>query len=218
MELKSAVTEILVEDPDDPVAKQMRAAIENRETPPTIIKKPVATASQPPKPRPARPATTEPVVTVVTVAAPEENTQPSGTPSEAIPAEPRERNQEDLRAREAELSARLQARRRTLTDGRPSSEAERTRDAARRRYEAMKDRALKLEAEANSSTGQKRINALEQLRPMKGQMMTCQRELETAEEAARAATEKRKAAIENDPEIKSLTEDLAAVRNELKSM
>lgn len=218
-ELVDTAKKILAADPEDRAAKSKLALVQNRETAATVVERPGAATPRPPRrpsPRPVPPPG-PPAVTIVKpeVAAPE----PAGTFEEVATAEdPRELRQKELKDREAELASRLQARRKTLTNSRPVTEAERARDTVQHRYDELTTRAKALESEANNSTGQKRISALEQLRSMKGQMMRCQGELESAEAAANSASEKRKAAIENDPEIKSLEKDLNAVRSELKSL
>lgn len=209
-EVVETARKILEQDPADPAAKVELALVENRERAPTIIERPSV-----PRLRPAREPVSRPAAAVVMPVAVQ---GPAGTFEEVATEDPREQKERELRKREAELTARLQACRKTLTDSRPPAEAEKARDAAQRRYYSLRDKAMKLEEEANRSTGQKRISALEELRRMKGQMMSCQRAFENAGEAAKKADEKRRTMIEDDPDVKSIEKSLAEVRNELTNL
>lgn len=222
-QLIQTAKKILEDDPEDQAARAKLAIVANRQQAPTIVERTTSggtsqvsrPARPPPPPPPPRPAG-KPAVTIVKP--PEPAAEPAGTFEEvASAADPQESRIRELRARETELVARLKARRKTLTDNRPSTEAERARDSAQRRYDGLRERAMKLEEEMNSSTGQKRINILEEMRGMKGKMMRCQQELEKAQEAAKAVDAKRSSEVENDSEIKAIEKDLAGVRNELKS-
>ncbi|MEI6217298.1 MAG: hypothetical protein WCP86_00200 [bacterium] len=137
---------------------------------------------------------------------------------ETISVTPDKPTAEELRAREAALRARLKLRRKTLTDARPPTEAERTRDAAQHHYDELRDQAMKLEAEMSSSTGQKRASLLDQMRSMKGDMSRCQSDLQRAEAAAKAAEDKRKTAITNDPEMKAIEKEMADIKAELQKL
>jgi len=125
--------------------------------------------------------------------------------------------EQELRAQETQLLARLRNRRRTFTDNRPSTEAEKSRDALQVRFDALKEEAGKIEAEMNSSTDKQRASALDQMRKMKGDISRCQNDLKSAEAVVKVADARREAIIANDPEIISLAKELASVRTELQT-
>jgi len=214
-QLTAIAKKILEDDPADKAAKEQLAKVENRQRAPTIIEHHSAATPKPTRPTASRP----PIRPAVTIVKPPEAAPGSAGTFEEVSAieDPQEQKLQGLRTREAELIARGKARRKTLTDSRPVTEVERSRDSAQLRYNALRDRAMKLEETMNSSTGQKRSDVLEEMRGMKGQMLRCQQELEKAEEIAASAAGRRTAAIESDPEIKAIEKDLAEVRNELQS-
>lgn len=215
-QLTTIAKKILEDDPADKAAKDKLAMVENRQRTPTVIERHSTATTIPPRP----PASHQATIPAVTVVNPVEVTpEPAGTFEEVAATEDSpDQKAKSLRVRKAELTARIQSRRKTLTDNRPATEAQRSKDAAQRRYDALQDKAMKLEEAMNNSTGQKRGDVLEEMRGMKGQMTRCQQELEKAEEAAKAAKGRLTAAIENDPEIKAIEKDLAEVLNELKSL
>ncbi|MEI6970171.1 MAG: hypothetical protein WCL44_01520 [bacterium] len=220
-ELVASARAILAVAPDNQSAKKKLAVVENRQKAAKVVQRPGTT-----RPAAGRGTAQQPAANRAPGRAPEVTIAGTGVSPAAAQGGTFEeqaddgagaRKEQELKAREAELTTRLNARRKTLSDSRPPTEAERTRDAAQRRLDDLTARSRKLESEANSATGQKRINALEQLRPMKGQVARCQGELKSATAAADAAGAKRRAAIGNDPDVKSLEKDLAEVRDALQN-
>jgi len=209
-EILKTAGKMLEQDPENTFAKTMIAKVQSHER--------VSTDSGPAR-SPAKPVNIHPETGhVVVVTNPSEATPSTNTSVEMIPATPDKPTAEELRAREAVLRTRLKLRRKTLTDARPPTEAERTRDAVQRHYDQLRDQAMKLEAEMSNSTGQKRSSLLDQMRSMKGDMSRCQSDLQRAEAAAKATEDKRKAAITNDPEMKATEKELADIKAELQNL
>ena len=136
---------------------------------------------------------------------------------EDVTSTPEVPSAQELQAQAAQLQARLQNRRKTLTENRPLTEAERVRTALQSRYDAMREKAMALEAEMNSSTDKQRTAAMDQMRTMKGEMARCQNDLNRAKAATKAADDRRAAAIANDPDVMALERELAGVRSGLQN-
>lgn len=139
---------------------------------------------------------------------------PSVQPAQKASEEARRQKEAGLRAKEARLTASIEARKSILNNKYPVHQA----GQIGAKYDALRARSSKLEAEMNKATGQRRIDIMEELRPMKGEMARCQAELDQAEAAITDAENKRANALNNDQELRSLEGNLAKVRNDLENL
>jgi hypothetical protein len=193
--LESFAKSVLMKDPENTEARAILANLTDNRWRTTRRRSPTPILGETPEPVPSEPEVTD---------------------SDPVPLRvDRDRRLSELKAREQMLLDSIEARKSASTPANPHEDGY---NAAVDRYKATQAKGQQLQKQMNESTGQARMNAMDELRKMKGDVSRQEAQLADLKAKKNAWDRSHPSNAANDPTVKRLQDELLQVRQEIQSL